>query len=118
VQDALLVDANDAVFKITGYSRAEVENRFLHWRTMTPPELVASSEEQLAAKAPLTQPRRSLRISCWLMARVCLGSGAVQNLCNLNGQVSDPKAAIRGVIGEENCRFRFRPGAEIPYSIN
>jgi hypothetical protein len=35
VQDALLVDANNAFFEMTGYSRAEVENGFLRWRTMT-----------------------------------------------------------------------------------
>jgi PAS domain S-box-containing protein len=41
-----LVGANDAFLKMTGYSRADVNNRKLTWRIMTPPEWVQSSEEQ------------------------------------------------------------------------
>ncbi|HEX6110935.1 MAG TPA: chemotaxis protein CheB [Geminicoccaceae bacterium] len=42
-----LVDANDVFLRMTGYSRREVEARKLNWRSMTPPEWVEASLEQL-----------------------------------------------------------------------
>jgi PAS domain S-box-containing protein len=42
-----LIDANEAFLAMFGYSREEVAARALTWRTMTPPEYVAASEEQL-----------------------------------------------------------------------
>jgi PAS domain S-box-containing protein len=42
-----LVDANDVFLRMTGYSRRELEARQLSWRSMTPPEWVEASFEQL-----------------------------------------------------------------------
>jgi PAS domain S-box-containing protein len=47
----VLIEANDAFLKLTGYSREEVEARQLDWRRMTPPEYVAESERQLEVLA-------------------------------------------------------------------
>jgi PAS domain S-box-containing protein len=43
----VLIDANDAFLKISGYSRGEVEAKQLTWRKMTPPEYYAVSEQQM-----------------------------------------------------------------------
>ena len=42
-----VVDANDVFLKMTGYSREEIEARKITWRTMTPPEWIAASEQQM-----------------------------------------------------------------------
>ncbi|WP_263415741.1 PAS domain S-box protein [Terriglobus albidus] len=42
-----VVDANDVFLRMVGYSRAEIETRTITWRTMTPPEWVRASEEQM-----------------------------------------------------------------------
>jgi two-component system sensor histidine kinase/response regulator len=41
------VDANDVFLRMTGYSPREVEARRLNWRSMTPPEWIEASIEQL-----------------------------------------------------------------------
>jgi PAS domain S-box-containing protein len=43
----VLIEANDAFLKISGYSRGEVEAKQLTWRKMTPPEYYAVSEQQM-----------------------------------------------------------------------
>lgn len=42
-----IVDANDVFLRMTGYSRDEVISQRLTWRTMTPPEWVEITEEQM-----------------------------------------------------------------------
>lgn len=42
-----VVDANQVFIDMTGYSRAEIDARTLTWKTMTPPEWVKVSEEQM-----------------------------------------------------------------------
>ena len=42
-----VVDANDVFLRMVGYSRAEIETRTVTWRTLTPPEWVKVSEEQM-----------------------------------------------------------------------
>ncbi len=42
-----VVDANEVFQRLTGYSKSEIESRQLTWRTMTPPEWVKVSEEQM-----------------------------------------------------------------------
>jgi two-component system CheB/CheR fusion protein len=46
-----LIDANDAFLKMSGYTRAQVENRELNWRKMTPSEYFEASEGQMALLA-------------------------------------------------------------------
>jgi PAS domain S-box-containing protein len=43
----IVIDANNVFLGMTDYSRDEVESRQLTWRTMTPPEWIKSSEEQM-----------------------------------------------------------------------
>jgi PAS domain S-box-containing protein len=50
-REGVLIDANNAFLKMTGYPRTDVASKALTWRTMTPPEWVATSEEQLAILA-------------------------------------------------------------------
>ena len=42
-----VIDANEVFLRLTGYTRPEIEARKLTWRTMTPPEWVKLSEEQM-----------------------------------------------------------------------
>jgi PAS domain S-box-containing protein len=46
-----LIDANESFLAMTGYTREQVTSRSLTWRTMTPPEYVKVSEEQLKSLA-------------------------------------------------------------------
>ena len=43
-----LIDSNEAFQYMSGYSREEITSGALTWRTFTPPEYLASSEQQLA----------------------------------------------------------------------
>ena len=45
--EGVVVGANGAFLRMTGYTREQVDRRELSWRTMTPPEWVADSEEQM-----------------------------------------------------------------------
>jgi len=42
-----IVDANDAFLKLTGYTRAEVEQRKLMWQNLTPPEYMDVSRAEI-----------------------------------------------------------------------
>ncbi len=42
-----VVDANDVFLQMVGYSKQEIAERTLTWRTMTPPEWVGASEAQM-----------------------------------------------------------------------
>jgi PAS domain S-box-containing protein len=46
-RDGTLVDANNMFSKMTGWTRQDIESGELHWRSMTPQEWVAVSEEQM-----------------------------------------------------------------------
>ena len=41
------MDANDVFLRMSGYKREQVHARQLTWRTMTPPEWISASEEQM-----------------------------------------------------------------------
>ena len=43
----ILIDANDAFLRMTGYTRSHVRNLGLTWRGMTPDEYIADSERRL-----------------------------------------------------------------------
>jgi two-component system, chemotaxis family, CheB/CheR fusion protein len=45
--DGTLVDANESMLEMIGYTRQDVQSRQLSWRKMTPPEWVEASEQQL-----------------------------------------------------------------------
>jgi two-component system CheB/CheR fusion protein len=46
-ESGALIDSNDAFLKFCGYSREEVASKKLTWRTLTPPEHIEISEEQI-----------------------------------------------------------------------
>jgi two-component system CheB/CheR fusion protein len=46
-REGTVVDANEALLHMTGYSRREVETQQLTWRKMTPPEWIEVTEEQM-----------------------------------------------------------------------
>jgi PAS domain S-box-containing protein len=45
--DGTLIDANDSMLEMIGYSREQVQSGELSWRNLTPPEWIADSEHQL-----------------------------------------------------------------------
>lgn len=49
--DGIVIDANDAFLRMTGYSREEIARGDLNWRRMTPAEWVSASEEQMISLA-------------------------------------------------------------------
>jgi PAS domain S-box-containing protein len=46
--DGTLIDCNNAFLKMAGYERSDVDNKLLHWKTLTPPEWLAASERQMS----------------------------------------------------------------------
>ena len=42
-----VVDANDVFLRMLGYTKADISSKTLTWRSLTPPEWVAASEEQM-----------------------------------------------------------------------
>lgn len=45
-QSGALIDSNDAFLRMFGYTRQEVASHAITWRTLTPPEFAAITEEQ------------------------------------------------------------------------
>jgi two-component system CheB/CheR fusion protein len=45
--DGVLVDANGAFLKMSGYGREQIERRELSWQVMTPPEFTEKSQREL-----------------------------------------------------------------------
>ena len=50
-QSGTVLKANQGFLNLTGYTRADVEDRLLTWQRMTPPEFYAESEHQLQKMA-------------------------------------------------------------------
>ncbi|MDK2745005.1 MAG: response regulator [Nitrospira sp. BO4] len=46
-RNGTLLQANDVFLRMTGYERERIERREITWRTMTPPEWVEASENQM-----------------------------------------------------------------------
>lgn len=93
-----LVDANDAFLGMMGHDRSEIAARSLTWRTMTPPEYVAISEEQLVKLTatgrigPYEKEyiRKDGSRSWMVFAGTSLGDGTVLEYCI---DISDRKRA-------------------------
>lgn len=93
-----LADANDTFLGMMGYSREEVTARKLTWRTMTPPEYVAVSEEQLLKLAatgrigPYEKQyfRKDGSRSWMVFAGASLGDGTIGEYCV---EINDRKQA-------------------------
>jgi two-component system, chemotaxis family, CheB/CheR fusion protein len=105
-----IVDANETFLQMVGYSRAEVEAKALTWRTLTPAEYIAPSEQQLhkLAQTGCTGPyeKESLRKdgsrSWMLFVGASLGDGTVIEYCI---DVSDRKRA-EAALQETTAQLR------------
>lgn len=101
-----LVDANDAFLEMMGYSRAEIDAKSLTWRTLTPPEFIAVSEQQLLALQQTGRigpyEKEYLRKDgsrCWMVfAGASLGDGTVIEYCI---DISDRKQAEKRLAASE-----------------
>lgn len=98
-----LVGANGHFLRTSGYTRAEVEAGGLTWRTLTPPEYVAVSEEQMAGFAVTgrigpyeKQYFRKDGSRAWMVfAGASLGDGTVVEYCIDVGDRKRAEAALR-----------------------
>lgn len=105
-----LVDANDAFLAMTGHRRVDIDAGRLDWRTLTPPEHVAASEEQMARLGETGRigpyEKECLRADgsrSWMMfAGAALGDGTVVEYCIDVGDRKRAEAALR----ESEERFR------------
>jgi two-component system CheB/CheR fusion protein len=102
-QSGTLIEANETFQKMSGYSKDEISSGTVTWRTMTPPEYIAVSEQQaqhLAATGragPYEKECVRKDGSRWWMifAGAALGDGTVIEYCI---DVSDRKRAEREVL--------------------
>lgn len=109
-----LLETNDAFLAMTGYSREAVVARQLTWQTLTPPEYVAISEEQLRRLDAEGQigpyEKEYLRADgsrSWMMfAGAALGDGTIVEYCL---DISDRQRAEAALSASEE---RFRTFAE------
>jgi PAS domain S-box-containing protein len=107
-----LVDANDYFLRMFGYSRAEVERGALTWRSLTPPEYVAVSEEQLTRLAatgrigPYEKEylRKDGSRSWMVFAGASLGDGTLVEYCI---DVSDRKRAEEALREADRRKDEF-----------
>jgi two-component system CheB/CheR fusion protein len=84
-----LLDCNEAFLKMSGYTRAEVASKRLNWRTFTPPEYIALSEQQLEKLALTSRigpyEKEHLRKDgsrAWMVfAGASLGDGTIIEYC-------------------------------------
>jgi two-component system, chemotaxis family, CheB/CheR fusion protein len=102
-EDGTLIDSNETYRNMSGYSKEEISSRKLTWRTMTPPEYVEASEDQLKNLAahgrisPYEKEyiRKDGSRSWMLFAGASLGDGTFIEYCI---DVSDRKKAEEEVV--------------------
>jgi two-component system CheB/CheR fusion protein len=98
-----LIEGNGTFQKMSGYSQDEISSGALNWRTMTPPEYVAVSEQQMErlARSGRVGPYEKEYIrkdgSRWWMifAGASLGDGTIIEYCI---DISDRKRAERQLL--------------------
>jgi two-component system CheB/CheR fusion protein len=98
-----LIDSNETYQKMSGYTREEIASRLLTWRTMTPPEYVEVSEEQMKRLSETGRigPYEKEHIRkdgsrLWMIfAGAALGDGTTIEYCI---DISDRKRAEREVL--------------------
>lgn len=108
-----LVEANDAFFQMTGYTRADVAGRTLTWQMMTPPEYIQISNQQMDVlkRTGLIGPyekeylRKDGTRSWMLFAGAAMSDGAIVEYCI---DVNDRKIADQIISdSEEQLRLIF-----------
>ena len=112
-----LLDANNVFFQLTGYTRAEIEHGEFTWRTLTPREWVAISEEQWQKLARTGQigPYEKEYILAdgsrrwFLFTGRDLGDGTVAQFCV---DVSDRKRVEQALRERETWLARQREALE------
>jgi PAS domain S-box-containing protein len=102
-ESGTLIESNETFQKMSGYSKEEISSAMLHWRTMTPPEYVETSEQQIrnlsatGRVGPYEKEYIRKDGSRWWMifAGAALGDGTTIEYCI---DVSDRKRAEREVL--------------------
>ncbi|HEY6988925.1 MAG TPA: ATP-binding protein [Bryobacteraceae bacterium] len=101
-----LIESNDTFLKMCGYSRDDVASKKLTWRTLTPPEYIKISEEQLEVLAETghigpyeKEYFRKDGLRSWMVfAGASLGDGTVVEYCI---DVMDRKRAEESLRAQE-----------------
>ncbi len=105
-----LIDANEVFLHMTGYTRREVEARELTWRSMTPPEWIDASAEEMSRLTatgrigPYEKEyfRKDGSRSWMLLAGSSLGDGTLVKYCI---DIGDRKRAEEALRASE-ARYR------------
>ena len=105
-----LIDANEVFLRMTGYTRREVEARELTWRSMTPPEWIDASAEEMSRLTatgrigPYEKEyfRKDGSRSWMLLAGSSLGDGTLVKYCI---DIGDRKRAEEALRASE-ARYR------------
>jgi two-component system CheB/CheR fusion protein len=102
-ESGMLIDSNETYQKMSGFSKEEISSRRLTWRTMTPPEYMEVSEQQMegVVRSGRIGPyekeclRKDGSRSWMIFAGATLGDGTIVEYCI---DVSDRKRAEQEVL--------------------
>ena len=122
-REGTVVDANDVFLKMVDYTREDLASGTMHWRKLTPPEWIATSEEQMVrfAKTGRVGPYekeyfRKDGSRRWMMfAGRDLGDGTIGEYAI---DITDRKRAEAALVRNEKLASLGRLVASISHEIN